>query len=251
MYLIVQENIARKHLANWLKQTQETGEDHILMRAARFLNMDTSIRVFCGNHVTEEAVLEINDKYWLITNSLELVNFPFALPGTKIYKAVQARKRVIYWLESAAAKSKIAMANGQEPECMLDHWISVITDPNFKGRSDFSDHEMALTLFSFLFASQDAMTSGLIYAFQHLSDHPEILAKVREEQERVRLGDYTSAITLDQLDQMTYLFAFVKESLRVKPPVIMVSRTLQTLYVGCLSFSGLGSLQDTPGLPHL
>jgi len=222
MYLIVQESIARKHTGEWLKQALETGKDHVLMRAARFLNMDTSMRVFCGNHVSEEAVLEINEKYWLITNSLELVNFPFALPGTKIYKAIQARKRVIYWLESAAAKSRIAMANGQEPECMLDHWITVITDPNFKGRSDFSDNEMALTLFSFLFASQDAMTSGLIYAFQHLSDRPHILAKIREEQERVRQGDYASPITLEHLDQMTYLFAFVKESLRVMPPVIMV-----------------------------
>jgi len=59
---------------------------------ARYLNMDTSLRVFCGDHIPEHAAKEINEKYWAITQSLELVNFPLALPGTKVYKAIQARK---------------------------------------------------------------------------------------------------------------------------------------------------------------
>ena len=54
-------------------------------------------------------------------------------------------------------------------------------EPSYKGRKDFSDLEMAMVVFSFLFASQDAMSSGLIYGFQHLADHPEIYRKVLEE----------------------------------------------------------------------
>ena len=150
-------------------------------------------------------------------------NFPFALPGTKIWKAIQARKRAMYWLELAARKSKEAMANGGEPHCMLESWVKNLQDPAYKGRRDFSDNEMAMVLFSFLFASQDAMSSGLIYGFQHLADHPEILAKVREEQVAVRQGDYDKPMTLEMLDEMPYLKAVVKESLRVKPPVVMVS----------------------------
>jgi sterol 22-desaturase len=193
------------------------------MQTARFLNVDTSLHVFCGDYIPDKATKEISDKYWDITKALELVNFPLVIPGTKIYRAVQARKTAMYWLKLAAHKSKIAMANGAPPTCMIDEWVTIINDPGYKGRKDFSDHEMALTLFSFLFASQDAMSSGLIYGFQHLVDHPEILAKIREEQERVRQGDYEKPITLDMYDEMTYLKAFVKESLRVKPPVLMVS----------------------------
>jgi C-22 sterol desaturase len=85
---------------------------------------------------------------------------------------------------------------------------------------------MAMVLFSFLFASQDAMSSGLIYGFQHLADHPDILAKIREEQSRVRPGQQNKPMTLEDLDQMPYLRAVVKESLRVKPPVTMVRETL-------------------------
>jgi C-22 sterol desaturase len=192
------------------------------MMTARYLNMDTSLHVFCGDYIPEQATREISDKYWDITQALELVNFPLALPGTKVYKAIQARKVAMYWLELAAHKSKIEMANGGEPTCMLDQWVRVLTDPTYKGRREFSDREMAMVVFSFLFASQDAMSSGLIYGFQHLVDHPEILAKVREEQERVRKGNFDNPLTIELMDEMPYLQAVVKESLRVQPPVIMV-----------------------------
>lgn len=197
------------------------------MMTSRFLNMDTSLKVFCGNHLPDRAAQEINDKYWLITQALELVNFPLALPGTKVYKAIQARKAAMTWLELGVSRSKIAMAEGKEPQCMLDEWISILSDPNYKGRTEFSDREMAMVLLSFLFASQDAMSSGLIYAFQHLADHPEIMDKVREEQHRVRQGNYEAPLTLDIYDQMPYLHAVVKESMRVKPPVVMVGLDLQ------------------------
>ncbi|KAJ7630563.1 cytochrome P450 sterol C22-desaturase [Roridomyces roridus] len=219
-YVTIQDIITRKHFAQWREDFGKSPEP--IMMPARFLNMDTSLRVFCGDHIPEHATKEISDKYWAITQALELVNFPLALPGTNVYKAIQARKIAMYWLEKAAAQSKIEMANGGEPTCMLDQWVQVLNDPSYSGRREFSDHEMAMVVFSFLFASQDAMSSGLIYGFQHLVDHPEVLAKVREEQERVRQGDYEQPLTIELMDQMPYLQAVVKESLRVKPPVVMV-----------------------------
>lgn len=192
------------------------------MMRARDCNMDTSLRVFCGPYIPEHATQDIADKYWMITVALELVNFPLPLPGTKVYRAMQAAKVAIRWLEHAAAESKKAMASGAGPQCMLDEWVCTLRDPEYKGRREFSDHEMALTLLSFLFASQDAMSSGLIYGFQHLADHPEILAKVRDEQAHVRGGNYETPMTLEMMDDMPYLRAVVRESMRVKPPVTMV-----------------------------
>ncbi|KAF9015447.1 cytochrome P450 sterol C22-desaturase [Cyathus striatus] len=222
IYTSIQETIARKHLNQWLSKAANDPKAHPIMMTARHMNMDTSLRVFCGNHIPEHAALEINDKYWFITQSLELVNFPFALPGTKVYKAIQARKAAMYWLELAAHNSKIAMANGAEPECMLDQWVQILAEPSYKGRREFSDKEMAMVVFSFLFASQDAMSSGLIYGFQHLADHPEVMSKVQQEQDRIRQGNYEKPLTLDMLDQMVYLQAVVKESMRAVPPVTMV-----------------------------
>ena len=197
-----------------------------IMGKVRDFNMETSLRVFCGDHIPSSAVREITDKYWQITKALELVNFPLALPGTKVYGAIQARKVAMRWLEDAARKSKIAMQQGKEVECLIDAWVMetmTMDDANGKNKRDFSDHEMAQVVLSFLFASQDAMSSGIIYMFQHLADHPHILAKIREEQLRVRGGDVNIPMSLEMLDEMPYLRACVKESLRTKPPVTMVS----------------------------
>lgn len=232
IYIAIQETICHKHLNRWLaKSKKENGAPQAIMMTARHLNMETSLGVFCGNHIPEHAATEINEKYWAITQSLELVNFPFAFPGTKVYKACQARKVALNWLELAAHNSKIAMANGGSPECMLDEWIMSINEPGYKGRKDFSDREMAMVLFSFLFASQDAMSSGLIYAFQHLSDHPEVMKKVMEEQDRVRQGNFSKPLTIEMMDEMTYLQAVVKESLRVVPPVLMVRAEFLRAYL--------------------
>lgn len=221
LYINIQDAITRKHFAKWLTDSATHGAQPIMM-TARDLNMETSLRVFCGNHISEEGAREISEKYWAITVALELVNFPLALPGTKVYKAIQARKVAMKWLELAARRSKESFAAGNPPECMLEEWVALLNAPSYKGRKDFTDREMAMVVFSFLFASQDAMSSGLIYGFQHLADHPEVLKKVREEQERVRGGDYEKPLTLEMMDEMPYLRAMVKETLRVKPPVTMV-----------------------------
>lgn len=95
IYLKVQETIYKSAFEKWLESTKNEAKPH--MMECRNLNMDTSLRVFCGTYLPDEAAQEISDKYWDMTRALELVNFPLAFPGTKVYKAIQARKRVMHW----------------------------------------------------------------------------------------------------------------------------------------------------------
>ena len=66
------------------------------------------------------------------------------------------------------------------------------------------------------------MSSALTFAFQLIGDHPKVLAKIREEQEAVRQGDYESDVTVEQLEKMIYTRSAIREVLRLVPPVIMV-----------------------------
>ncbi len=90
--------------------------------------METSLRVFCGNYISDEGAKEISDNYWLITVALELVNFPFAFPGTKVYNAIKARKTAMKWFELTARESKKRMAEGEEVTCLTDAWIKAMID---------------------------------------------------------------------------------------------------------------------------
>jgi len=228
IYLEMQDRIAREHFAEWLADAAKDPQPKTIMHTVRHMNMHASLRVFCGKHIPREAIFKISDEYWKITKALELVNFPLAVPGTKVWGAIQSRKAAMKFLEAACAKSKEYIAAGGEVHCMIDAWVKDILETKAKAEAEgkapreFSDREMALVVLSFLFASQDAMSSGIIYMFQHLADHPEILAKVREEQDRVRTGNYQTPVTLEMIDNMPYLRAVIKESLRLKPPVTMV-----------------------------
>ncbi|KAI5475960.1 C-22 sterol desaturase [Pseudohyphozyma bogoriensis] len=233
IYLTVQDRIYRKFFNDWMHDPEP---NHVPYQMKfRDLNMQTSLRVFCGNYISQEHAQEVSDKYWQITKALELVNFPFAFPGTKVWGACRARAVTVKYLSDAAAASKKAMAAGKQPDCLLDAWVEEILAakayregkdqgaerPNLILR-EYSDHEMALVLLSFIFASQDAMSSCITFAFQHLADYPEILAKVRAETEAVRGDDVNSPMSLEVLDQMPYVHAVSKEVLRHRPPVIMV-----------------------------
>ncbi|GAA5959567.1 hypothetical protein JCM21900_003200 [Sporobolomyces salmonicolor] len=217
IYLRMQDSIYRKYFRQWV--ADPTPEAQPYQMKFRDLNMETSLRVFCGSYIREEDVKEISDKYWLITQALELVNFPFAFPGTKVWNACRAREVTVKYLMQAAAASKKAIAAGKEPDCLLDEWVEEIHSGKVR---KYENKEMALVLLSFIFASQDAMSSSITFAFQLLADHPEVLAKIREEQTRVRAGDLESAMSLEWLEQMPYTNAVTKEVLRYRPPVIMV-----------------------------
>ena len=102
-----------------------------------------------------------------------------------------------------------AVEKGENPEkpAMVIRW--------------FSDLEISMTIFTFLFASQDATSSAATWLFQIMAQRPEILDRVREENLSIRNGDPNAPVTLDQLDAMTYTRAVVRELLRYRPPVLM------------------------------
>jgi hypothetical protein len=51
---------------------------------------------------------------------------------------------------------------------------------------------------------QDASTASLVWTITLMAEHPDVLARVREEQERFRDGDMDAPITGEQLNEMKY-----------------------------------------------
>ncbi|KAK3066079.1 hypothetical protein LTS18_002048, partial [Coniosporium uncinatum] len=188
----------------------------------------------------DEAMKKIADDYYLITAALELVNFPIIIPFTKTWYGKKAADMVLDEFAKCAAKSKVRMAAGGDITCILDGWVkNMIDSENYRQKvakgveidpsekpdmllREFSDFEIAMTLLTFLFASQDATSSACTWLFQIMADCPGYLDRIREENLRVRDGDRNKPVTMDMLDQLIYTKACVKEVLRYRPPVIMV-----------------------------
>ncbi|KAF7597099.1 RNA polymerase C-22 sterol desaturase [Aspergillus hancockii] len=237
-YLPRQEEVYNQYYKRFLQKSKANNfEPTPWMSEFRELMCAVSCRTFVGHYITEEAIQKIADDYYLITAALELVNFPIILPYTKAWYGKKAADMVLEEFSKCAAKSKASMAAGGEISCIMDAWVkSQLESAKYREAvakgipmekpsqvlREFTDYEIAQTIFTFLFASQDATSAASTWLFQLMADRPEILDKVREENLRVRNGDVNAPLTMELLDQLEYTRAVVKETLRYRPPVIMV-----------------------------
>ncbi|KAK3939347.1 cytochrome P450 61 [Diplogelasinospora grovesii] len=238
-YLPGQEEVYNTYFRRSVHITEQAGGKPVpFMSEFRELMCAVSLRTFCGRYISDEAVKRIADDYYLITEAMELVNFPIILPFTKTWHGKKAADMVLLEFSKACARSKVEMAAGGEPTCVMDAWIKNIlasqtwTEASEEERKklekpspllrEFTDYEIAQTVFTFLFASQDATSSAATWLFQTMAQRPDILDRVRQENHEIRNGNVHAAVDLDQLESMTYTRAAVKELLRYRPPVIMV-----------------------------
>lgn len=241
-YLPGQEEVYEKYFAKFLAISQEenNGQPVPFMPMFRELMCAVSCRTFVGHYMSDVAVKKVADDYYKITAALELVNFPIIIPFTRTWYGKKAADMVLNEFSICAAKSKARMKAGGDVTCIMDGWIkSMLDSENYRQKVAkgvkidesekpamllriFSDFEIAQTVFTFLFASQDATSSASTWLFQLMADRPEILDRVREENLAVRNGDKNQKFSMDILENMPYTRAVVKETLRYRPPVIMV-----------------------------
>jgi len=240
-YLPGQEDVYNVYFEKFLKVSEDAGGQPVpYMPEFREVMCAVSCRTFVGHYISDEAIKKIADDYYLITAALELVNFPIIIPYTKTWYGKKAADMVLAEFSKCAAKSKIRMAAGGDITCIMDGWVKTQLESAAyrerleKGLSmegiekpspllrDFTDYEISQTIFTFLFASQDATSSAATWLFQTMAQRPDVLDKIREENLRLRGGDRNKPISMDILDGMTYTRAAVRELLRYRPPVIMV-----------------------------
>ncbi|KAF8295279.1 cytochrome p450-like protein [Trypanosoma cruzi] len=224
LYLPIQERLIREHLAEWVKKYPFEGKPEEMRGHIRELNCKTSQTVFVGEHLLDPE--EFTRNYNIIT--VGFLSLPLYFPGTALYKAVQARKKVVDELKAAVIRSKARMSlPDAEAHCVLDFWSATILE-TLKACEDegvdpppfASDDAMAETLLDFLFASQDASTASLVMITATMADRPDILERVRQEQAKLCAGD--EPLTFDLVQEMTFTRQCVLEQLRLFPPAPMV-----------------------------
>lgn len=240
-YLPGQTEVYRHYFDRFVQVTKDhDGKAFPFMSEFREVMCAVSCRTFVGHYLPDESLKKIADDYYLITAALELVNFPIIIPFTRTWYGKKAADLVLHEFSKCAAKSKVRMRAGGDVTCIMDGWVKAMIDSErwreaeAKGITieglekpspllrDFTDYEISQTIFTFLFASQDATSSACTWLFQIMAQRPEILDRIRDENLKVRGGDPNGNVDLGQVESMAYTRAVVKELLRYRPPVIMV-----------------------------
>ncbi|KAH0129438.1 cytochrome P450, partial [Aureobasidium melanogenum] len=193
-YLPVQEKVLADYFDKFVAASEANQNKPMpFMTMFREVNCALSCRTFFGDYISQDAVKKIADDYYLATAALELVNVPFSMyiPGTKVWRGKRVADAVHVEFAKCAAACKANMASGAAPTCTVDHWVLHMMQSNryreriAAGETDvekptnlireFTNEEIGETLFTFLFASQDASSSATTWLFQILAQRPDVL----------------------------------------------------------------------------
>ncbi|KAL4787740.1 cytochrome P450, partial [Aspergillus varians] len=249
-YLPAQERVLSTYFDKFVAASAASSLRPIpFMTLFREINCALSLRTFFGDYISQEAVKKIADDFYLATAALELVNVPLSMyiPFTKPWRGKRTADAVHAEFAKCAAACKANMATGAEPTCIVDHWVlhmqeskkytTALANANANAAGtdttdipekpsnlirEFSNTEISETLFTFLFASQDASSSATTWLFQILAQRPDVLTNLRDENLSARNGDRHKPFDLPMLENLPYTAAVIKEVLRHRPPVIFV-----------------------------
>ncbi|KAK3038735.1 hypothetical protein RJ639_028342 [Escallonia herrerae] len=225
-YISLQQSIILTHLQTWVSLSNRT-EPISLRLLCRDMNLETSQKVFVGPYLDRELQTRFNLDYSFFNTGL--MALPVDLPGFEFRNARLAVSRLVETLAFCADQSKAKIKAGGEATCLIDFWMQeTMTEitaaekagepaPPHTASKVFGGH-----LFDFLFASQDASTSSLLWGVTLLDSHPEVLARVREEVARIWSPESDRLITAEELREMKYTEAVAREVIRFRAPATMV-----------------------------
>ncbi|XP_051828004.1 ultra-long-chain fatty acid omega-hydroxylase [Antechinus flavipes] len=103
-------------------------------------------------------------------------------------------------------------------------FIDVLLLAKDEDGKQLSDEDIRAEADTFMFEGHDTTSSGLSWVLFNLARHPEYQDKCREEIQEIMKGRDTDEIEWDDLAQMPFITMCIKESLRLFPPVTLISR---------------------------
>ena len=201
-YLPAMAAIADGYLQRWEGQTNLTWYPEL-----RDFTFDIAAKLFVG--LDNGAKTELGHLFETWCEGLFSLPLPF--PQTRFGKAKRARKQMLALLEEIIRSRQEAPDPGRDALGLL-----------LQARDDDGDtlslDELKDQVLLLLFAGHETLTSALAAFCLLVAQHPDVLAKLRAEQEALAFPSDMPP-TPEQLKAMTYLETVLKEVLRFTPPV--------------------------------
>ncbi len=210
-------------LASW--EPREEGATLHLDKATARLSIKVITRTLFGSGKLSEAEMdEVGAAFLTLMRQLTPRLFLYFLPKQLPLPGDRALRRVRRTVDAAIYKliaERRRTPGGNDLLAML--MGAADGEGAGEGRS-MSDAQLRNEVATLFIAGYDTVSTGLTWTWHLLSEHPRALARLEEEIETA-LGKRTP--TFADLGALPYTRNVLRESLRVRPPVGMVPRTLK------------------------
>ena len=221
MYARIMAEETDRFLDRW----GESGEVD-LPAALNELTLFIAGRCLIGEYFSRYLSSEFATLYRALEGGINLIAFfnPY-LPLPAMRRRDAARRRLVQLISRVIAARKDKGEHG-------DDFLGALMEARYQDGAAIADEAITGLLLTLLFAGQH--TSAVLAAWTGLLllQHPQQLARVREEFAGIGLSDRP---TLAELKRLQHLERCIKEGERMRPPLVMLMRTILKP-IDCLGF---------------
>ncbi|XP_038616098.1 cytochrome P450 4B1-like isoform X2 [Tachyglossus aculeatus] len=238
-YVQLMADSATVMLDKWEKLAAQ-GETVELFQHISLMALDTILKCAFSHHSNCQLDRDSNSYTQAVSDLTSLIthrvlhfqyhnNFVYWLTpsGRRFRKACEKAHR---HTDQVIQNRKELLKDEQELEKILKKrhldFLDILICAKVEEGEGLSDADLRAEVDTFMFEGHDTTASGISWALYCLALHPEHQQRCREEIQEVLGGRDT--VQWGDLAQLTYTTMCIKESLRLYPPVPVVSRQLST-----------------------
>ncbi|XP_072041243.1 ultra-long-chain fatty acid omega-hydroxylase-like [Amphiura filiformis] len=198
----------------------------ILLRCA--FSQDSNCQMKWKDDPYVEAVrqlsLSIIERVFVPIHTLNFV-YKTSKEGVKFFEVCEYVHGVADKVISNRRKEMATPRNDSKRK-YLDFLDILVAARDDEGRG-LTDLEIRNEVDTFLFEGHDTTASGLTYMLYCFAKYPEYQQKAQQEIDDIMEARGSDYIQWEDLSKMTYLTLCIKESLRMYPPVAIISRIIE------------------------
>ncbi|KAL2899531.1 3-epi-6-deoxocathasterone 23-monooxygenase [Bienertia sinuspersici] len=139
-----------------------------------------------------------------------LMSLPVNLPGTRLYRSLQAKKEMVKLVKKIIVTKRDNMVHGADPNDVLDVLLS-------DQSGQLTDELMSDNMIDMMIPGEDSVPLLITLAIKYLSDSPLALHKLTEENMRVKKVKAELGESMDWNDYLSMPFTqmVITETLRI------------------------------------
>ncbi|XP_049357406.1 abscisic acid 8'-hydroxylase 3-like [Solanum verrucosum] len=205
-----------KMLYERLKKVQKEGKSFTVLD----FNMKITFDAMCDMlmSIKDSSLLEQIEKDCTAISDA-MLSFPVMIPGTRYFKGIKARGRVMETFKGMIT----ARRNGKE--YYEDFLQSMLEKDSCPANQKLDDEEIMDNLLTLIIAGQTTTAAAMMWSVKFLDEHRGAQNRLREEQLSILRSKPNGALlTMDDLNIMSYASKVVKETLRMSNVLLWFPR---------------------------
>ncbi|KAI5319616.1 hypothetical protein L3X38_039324 [Prunus dulcis] len=205
-----------KVLCQELKKLEGGGKSFVVLDFSMKITFDAMCNMLLS--VTDDSLLrKINKDCTAVSDAM--LTFPYMIPGTRYYKGIKARRRLMETFKDIIGRRR----SGKE--CAEDFLQSMLERDSHPPNEKLQDSEIMDNLLTLIIAGQTTTSAAMMWSVKFLDENREAQERLREEQLSIaRARPDGASATLEDFKNKPYCLKVVKETLRISNVLLWFPR---------------------------